>query len=176
MIYIVMGPSGSGKTLVGEYLKKLGIEALVSHTTRKPRIGEVQGVSYHFVDEASFKVEEKVEESIYDGNLYGVSRAEVEEKSGKGDVFAVTDINGARAFRRIYRNQVRILYVHSSLRRMRERMKRRGDSKEGIRKRIRNYRVNDEGVNRLFADFILDNNSSKKSLFRQVDFALKCLK
>lgn len=176
MIFIVMGPSGSGKTLVGEYLKKKGIKELVSHTTRKPRKGEADGVAYHFVDEADFLATEKVEESIYAGHHYGVSKAEVERKSGSGDVFAVTDINGARAFRRIYGNQVMVLYIHTSMRKMRERMRKRGDTKEGIRKRMRNFRNTDESVNRLYADFILYNNTSKKSLFRSVDHAVKCLK
>ena len=77
MIYIVMGPSGSGKTLVGEYLKEKGMKELVSHTTRLPRPGEVQGVSYHFVDEVTFQQTKKVEASAYSGYWYGVSEKEV---------------------------------------------------------------------------------------------------
>jgi len=81
MIYIVMGPSGSGKTLVGEYLKEKGMKELVSHATRAPRQGEVDGISYHFVDVLTFQETEKVEESAYAGNWYGVSKKEVAEKT-----------------------------------------------------------------------------------------------
>jgi len=37
MIYILMGPSGAGKTRLGGILRDMGMQELVSHTTRKPR-------------------------------------------------------------------------------------------------------------------------------------------
>ena len=51
MIYVLMGPSGSGKTVLSNVLKSLGIEELVSHTTRKPRHGETDKSTYYFVTE-----------------------------------------------------------------------------------------------------------------------------
>lgn len=176
MIYIIIGPSGSGKTLVGEYFKEKGIKELISHTTRAPRPGEVEGISYHFVDEKTFLETEKVEENFYAGNHYGVSLEEIETKTKDSDVFAVTDINGAKAFRQKYGNKVRIFYVDSSPRKLRERMKRRGDSKESIRRRIDTYRKNHEAKQRFYADVILNNNYSKKTLCKKVDYALKSLR
>lgn len=175
MIYIIIGPSGSGKTLVGEYLKEKGIKELISHTTRAPRSGEVDGISYHFVDEITFHDTEKVEENYYAGNYYGVSQKEVEIKSKESDVFVVTEINGAKTFRRKYGDRVRIIYVDSSPRKLRERMKRRGDSKESIRRRIDTYRKNHEEKQRFFADVVLNNNYSKKTLFKKVDHTLKSM-
>jgi len=173
MIYIINGPSGTGKTLVGEYLKSKGIRELVSHTTRKPRLGEADGISYHFVSLEEFRAVDKVEESEYAGNHYGVSKAEVESKYQSGDVFAVTDINGTKSFKRIYKDKVRVIFVDSSPRFLRERMNARGDSKESIRKRIDTYRDYKENKNRLFADFIVENKSSVKKLHRRIDFVLK---
>ena len=175
MIYIIIGPSGSGKTLVGEYLKEKGIRELISHTTREPRPGEVNGEAYHFVDEPAFHKILKVEENFYAGNFYGVSLEEVHKKSREGDVFAVTDINGAKAFKEKYEDSVRIIYVESSPRKLRERMKRRGDSRQSIRRRIDTYRKNKEAGQRFYADVILDNNYSKKTLFKMVDHALKTM-
>jgi len=176
LIYVVIGPSGSGKTLVGEYLKEKGIKELISHTTRTPRQGEAEGVSYHFVDEKTFHDTEKVEENYYAGNYYGVSLKEIETKTKESDVFVVTEINGAKAFRQKFGNKVRIIYVDSSPRKLRERMKRRGDSRESIRRRIDTYRKNHEAKQRFFADVVLDNNYSKKTLCKKVDHVLKSMR
>jgi len=100
MIYVIIGPSGSGKTTLGDYFRSLGLKELVSHTTRGMRPGESDGISYHFVTDEEFDLTDKIEESVYSGNRYGVSKREVEEKLECGDIFAVTDINGARAFRK----------------------------------------------------------------------------
>lgn len=176
MIYIVMGPSGSGKTLVGEYLKEKGMKELVSHTTRLPRPGEVQGVSYHFVDEGTFQQTKKVEASAYAGNWYGVSEKEVEEKTKLGDVFAVIEIHGALAFKKMYGEKVKIFYIASGPRDLRKRMAHRGDSKESIRKRMVIYRKNGEAFQDRHADAVLVNKSSKKQLFCQVEHYLAATK
>ena len=176
MIYIIMGPSGSGKTEVGEYLKSIGIKELVSHTTRVPRTGEKDGEAYHFVDEQSFLDVDKVEESMYAGNRYGVSREEVERKTSEGDVFAVTDINGARAFSALYKEDVRIIYISASPKILRKRMKKRGESRKAIRKRFQNYIKNRETLNRFFSDIIIDNSYSRRTLIRFVKYAIKVLK
>lgn len=175
MIFIIMGPSGSGKTQVGEYLKKIGMEELVSHTTRTPRTGEVNGKAYHFVDERTFALVDKVEESVYAGNRYGVSKDEVKTKCAHGDVFAVTDINGAMAFKRIYKEKVKVIYIYSSPGTLRKRMKARGDSKEAIRKRFLNYLQKGEPFNRFFANIVIDNGYSKRTLIRSVNYALKVI-
>jgi guanylate kinase len=57
----------------------------VSHTTREPRAGEVDGVHYHFVEKAGMEKEIKegkfLESANVHGNLYGTSRAAVETVS-----------------------------------------------------------------------------------------------
>lgn len=176
MIYIVMGPSGSGKTLVGEYLKEKGMKELVSHTTRLPRPGEVQGVSYHFVDEVTFQQTKKVEASAYAGNWYGVSEKEVEDKTKLGDVFAVIEIHGALAFKKMYEEKVKIFYIASGPRDLRRRMAHRGDTKESIRKRMVIYRKNGEACQDRHADAVLVNKSSKRQLFCQVEYHLAATK
>ena len=167
MIYVIIGPSGSGKTTLGDYFRSLGMNELVSHTTRKMRQGEVDGISYHFVTEEEFSLIDKIEESVYSGNRYGVSRKEVEEKLRSGDVFAVTDINGAKAFRRIFGDLVSVIFISSSARRLRERMRERGDSKESIRARISTLIDKNEYRNRYFADHVIENNVSVSTFLRQ---------
>ncbi|NLX18668.1 MAG: guanylate kinase, partial [Desulfobulbus sp.] len=56
MLLVLSAPSGCGKsTIVRRVMQTLpGLIFSVSHTTRKPRPGEVDGVHYHFVDNATF--------------------------------------------------------------------------------------------------------------------------
>lgn len=161
---------------MGEYLKEKGLRELVSHTTRFPRSGEVDGIAYHFVDKTTFDRIEKVEESVYAGNHYGVSKEEVEEKARLGDVFAVTEIHGALAFQRIYRNDVRILYIASSPGVLRKRMKQRGDSKESIRRRLSTFLQSGEAFQYVYAHEVLWNRTSKRRLFSQVEHSLQAAK
>lgn len=77
---IICGPSGVGKgtlinKLLEEFPKKFGFS--VSHTTRKPRQGEIDGVHYHFTNVESMKKEidnhQFLEHAWVHGNLYGTS-------------------------------------------------------------------------------------------------------
>ena len=55
MIIALLGASGSGKsTLENELATKFGYKKIVSHTTRKQRVGEVNGKDYHFIDNEIF--------------------------------------------------------------------------------------------------------------------------
>ena len=57
-LYILSAPSGAGKSsLVRALLDARGdsVAVSVSHTTRKPRPGELNGRDYHFVDLATFQ-------------------------------------------------------------------------------------------------------------------------
>lgn len=75
---ILCGPSGSGKStllkkLFAEYPRTFGFS--VSHTTRKPRPGEEDGVHYHFVGvetmRAAIRRGEFIETATFSGNMYG---------------------------------------------------------------------------------------------------------
>ena len=53
---VVSAPSGAGKTTLCHEVKQLVPDLFysVSHTTRTPRLGEVNGTDFHFVTEAEF--------------------------------------------------------------------------------------------------------------------------
>ncbi|KAJ9118187.1 hypothetical protein QFC22_004091 [Naganishia vaughanmartiniae] len=81
---VVCGPSGTGKStllnrLFAQHPDKFGFS--VSHTTRKPRAGEVDGVNYHFVPMPDFErlIEQGafVENAMFSGNRYGTTAAAV---------------------------------------------------------------------------------------------------
>lgn len=106
-LFIVSGPSGAGKTTlinrVREQLEPIGITLYfsVSHTTRRARTGEIDGISYHFVSPAVFEAmvagAEFIECAFVHEQRYGTSKAEVLDrlKSGK-DVILDIDYQGAR--------------------------------------------------------------------------------
>src|ERR1043166_8262050 len=106
-LFIVSGPSGAGKTTlinaVRHQLDPIGIRLYfsVSHTTRKPREGEIDGVSYHFVSKEAFEGMasrgEFLECAHVHDHEYGTSVAEVSARlEGGQDVILDIDYQGAK--------------------------------------------------------------------------------
>jgi guanylate kinase len=90
---VLFGPAGSGKrSLTRRLLEQYPqlYEVSVSHTSRKPRFGEENGVHYHFVskDEMLKMKEDKKFISIVSlfGNFYGTSIHSVDKVSQEGKV------------------------------------------------------------------------------------------
>lgn len=73
-IIVIVGGSGSGKTTIAHQLETHGFERLITTTTRSMREGEVNHHDYHFVSKEEFKNLDKIEESEYGGNHYGIIR------------------------------------------------------------------------------------------------------
>ncbi len=177
MILIINGPSGSGKTTLGRYLKDRGIEEVVSSTTRKKREGEKEGTDYYFLTEEEFSDTDMIEESIYAGNHYGVSRKEAEGKlSGEKPSFAVLDIRGVKKFREIFGNgNIRVIYIDVTPDKLKERMIKRGDSPQNVIKRMENYSSTGEGNNIRTADMVVDNNGTLDNLKVSADNIIKLI-
>ena len=92
------------------------MQVSVSHTTRQPRPGEVDGVHYHFVSREQF--EALIEQGVFFeyaevfGNYYGTSRVTIEQTLHRGiDVFLDIDWQGARQVKNYARH---MRYFHSS--------------------------------------------------------------
>ncbi len=108
ILFVLSAPSGGGKTTI---LKKVmadlpGLVFSVSHTTRKPRPGEEDGRDYYFVSRQEFEsIRDRqpsgfLEWAEVHGNLYGTSRAAVEQRLGGGrDVVLDIDVQGAAQIR-----------------------------------------------------------------------------
>jgi len=89
IIVILSSPSGAGKTtLVKKISSKNNFSISVSHTTRKPRSNEVDGVDYYFVKQEEFKelISKKkfLEYAQVFNNYYGSSEDNVFKKLDKG--------------------------------------------------------------------------------------------
>lgn len=103
---MLSGPSGVGKgTVVAALARRLpALWVSVSATTRKPRPGEIDGVSYHFVDDAEFDrmiaAGEFLEYATYGSARYGTPRRPVDEHVAAGvPALLEIDLQGARQVR-----------------------------------------------------------------------------
>ncbi|MDO9041835.1 MAG: guanylate kinase [Desulfocapsaceae bacterium] len=148
-LFILSAPSGAGKTTL---LKKVmadlpGLAFSVSHTTRLPRAGEVDGVDYHFVSRARF--ESMREQGIFlewaevHGNLYGTSRPAVLAQLATGlDVILDIDVQGAAILRNSAVIPAASLFISPpSLSELERRLRgRETDSEETILLRLKNAR------------------------------------
>ncbi len=144
LLIVISGPSGSGK---GTICKRLiedmeNIKVSVSATTRKPRVGEIEGINYYFIGEEEFlhKIDnnEFLEHALVYGNYYGTPRAEVlkELENGK-DIILEIDIQGALNVKKNYAKGVFIFILPPSIKELKQRIEGRGtDSKEVILKRM----------------------------------------
>lgn len=109
--FLVAGPAGVGKTTLLSRLvaEERGLVKAVSVTTRKPRLGEVDGVSYHFWDEQRFQDAvnrgEFLEHAVVHGaRHYGTLAKFVEEQLDRGmDVVKDIDVQGVEQIRRMAR-------------------------------------------------------------------------
>ena len=147
-LFVVVAPSGAGKTsLVNRLLEaERGIRLSVSHTTRAPRAGEVDGRDYHFVARAAFEAMiaagDFLEHADVYGNYYGTSRRWIEQElAGEHDVLLEIDWQGARQVRKLFPRMVGIFVLPPSLAELRRRLTDRGkDSPAVIERRMASAR------------------------------------
>lgn len=143
-LFILSAPSGAGKSslihaLLGQHQD---MQLSVSHTTRAPRPGEVNGVHYHFVSVDEFKAliadNNFLEWAEVFGNYYGTSRTAIEHELAKGrDVFLDIDWQGARQIKTQVPSVLSIFILPPSVAELEKRLNQRGtDSQEVIAKRM----------------------------------------
>ena len=148
-IFIITAPSGAGKTTLIkraiEHAKEINekVYLAVSHTTRKPRAGEVDGKDYLFINEDEFKnniaQDEYLEYALVHGNLYGTPKSEIENKLKDGNkVLLEIDWQGALQIMEHYPDAESIFISPPSVEELRKRLTDRGlDSEEVIERRIK---------------------------------------
>ena len=145
ILIILSGFAGSGKgTIIKELMKRYDNYALsVSATTRAPREGEVDGVSYFFKTEEEFKdmiaKGELLEYANYVGNYYGTPRAYVKEQLASGkNVILEIETEGALNIKREYPDAVLVFVMPPSVEEIHNRLKMRGtETDEVIAKRMK---------------------------------------
>ncbi len=144
ILIVVSGFSGAGKgTLMKRLLAEYDNYALsVSMTTRQPREGEIDGVSYFFVDRDVFEREIEndglIEYASYCGNYYGTPREYVERCLEEGkDVVLEIEIQGALKVKEKFPQALLLFVLPPSARELKKRLEGRGtESAQVIRSRL----------------------------------------
>jgi guanylate kinase len=145
-LFIISAPSGGGKTTLCREVRQHFPDMLysVSHTTRKPRKGERDGVDYYFIDKKEFRARIEdgkwAEWAMVHGYYYGTDSAFLEEGLIAGrDILLDLDVQGTRQLLKRYSECVAIFIRPPSLKVLQQRLETRGsDSAEAIAVRLRN--------------------------------------
>lgn len=165
-IIILVGGSGTGKNTLADGLGKYNIPRVITTTTRKPREKEVNGIHYYFVNEGEFANLEKIEETVYAGNRYGITKLEIDKKLELNEkICIITDKQGVSNLRDIYGDMVTVVFLYVPKEEISERMMKRGDTIKNIKDRLFHYTKEDEGIPPKDADIIIENLDSEISLF-----------
>ena len=170
-LFVVAAPSGAGKSSLVNALLELDSHLVVSvsHTTRQPRGQERQGREYHFIDESEFRRKvahgDFVEWAEVHGNLYGTSRAAIEQRlEGGQDVVLEIDWQGALQIKTLFPNAMLIFILPPGWDELLQRLQRRGeDNPEVIRQRMANARI--EVAQARHFDFVIINALFETALF-----------
>lgn len=149
ILFVISAPSGTGKTtLLGKVMADIGnLNFSISHTTRDPRKGEVNGREYHFVEKGEFEsmiAQGKfLEWAEVHGNLYGTSTGGVADQLDRGqDVILDIDVQGASILQESAELEaVYIFIAPPSMDILEQRLRgRQTESEEKVRLRLENAR------------------------------------
>ena len=148
LMLVLSSPSGAGKTTISKKIQQSdnSFRISVSHTTRKARPNEVNGVDYHFITEKEFKnlLKENVfyEHTEIFGNYYGTSKSSVDKiVQKKCNVIFDIDWKGANQlsmFKEL--NLLKIFILPPSKEELEKRLiSRNQDGNESIKNRLLAY-------------------------------------
>ncbi|KAL1957901.1 hypothetical protein VTO42DRAFT_5466 [Malbranchea cinnamomea] len=142
---VISGPSGTGKStllkrLFQEFPDTFGFS--VSHTTRTPRAGELDGREYHFVTKDTFldliRHNAFIEHAQFGGNYYGTSVKAVSDVAEKGKICILDiEMEGVKQVKRTDLNARFLFLAPPSLEELERRLRGRNtETEDSIRKRL----------------------------------------
>jgi guanylate kinase len=173
-LLVVSAPSGAGKTtLVRKLLaREPALRFSISYTTRPPRVSEVNGRDYFFVDVAEFERmrsrNEFLESARVFDHFYGTSRAHVDELLAQGhSVLMEIDWQGARQVRAGHPDAVGIFILPPSRDELERRLRGRGTDPEAVIRRRLADAVTDMGHWHEF-DYVVFNDDVEAATERLV--------
>jgi len=169
-LFIISAASGAGKTSLVKKLLTLinDLTLSISHTTRNPRPGEIDGKDYFFVTNEIFaemvKEDKFLETAKCHGSFYGTSRNFVQKVRGTGkDIIFEIDWQGAKSIKAIFPEAISIFILPPSLKKLEERLIARGqDSEDTIKARLSAAKSEMSHVNQF--DYVTINDNFDDAL------------
>ena len=169
-LFVISAPSGAGKSTIIKALKERieGLGYSISHTSRKPRGNENDGIEYHFLKKETFRsmidAGAFVEwAQVYD-DLYGTSFSSLDEQTASGlDVLLDLDTQGAKNIKKHFKNSVLIYVLPPSLDVLEKRLMARGTDAETVIK-SRMKKTSSEIKQCVWYDYIIVNDDLEKAI------------
>jgi len=175
VMVILSSPSGAGKTTISKKIqqKYQNFKISVSHTTRKPRSNEIEGIDYYFIKENDFKNKIKNNE-FYEyakifGNYYGTSKESVLNLlRNKNDVLFDIDWQGTQQLSKFKElNLVKIFILPPSKEELKKRLIQRNQDKPNVvEERLKAY--DSDSVHKEDYDFVVINDNLE-NCFKEVE-------
>ena len=182
-LFVISAPSGAGKSTILVAVRKRvpGLGYSISHTTRKPRGDERNGIDYHFVDDETFT--EMIDEDAfvewakaYD-NSYGTSSSGLQDLTASGlDILMDLDIQGGRNIKNRFPDSALIFLLPPSLEELERRLRERGTDNEPVI-RARMEMAADDIKNCVWYDYIIVNDKLEMAIdqVKSVIISRRCL-
>ncbi|XP_060080043.1 uncharacterized protein LOC132559441 [Ylistrum balloti] len=169
---VMSGPSGSGKStllnkLFEEYPDSFAFS--VSHTTRNPRQGEVDGKDYHFVNKENFlqmiEQNEFLEHAQFSGNCYGTSKRSVLDIQETGRICILdVEINGVKSIKKTDLNARYVFIQPPDMKILKARLENRGtETDESLKKRLDSAQEALDYANAGAYDYVIVNDVLDKA-------------
>ena len=175
IMVILSSPSGAGKTTISKKIqqKYQSFKISVSHTTRKPRSNEVEGIDYYFINENDFKNKIKNNE-FYEyakifGNYYGTSKESVLNLlKNKNDVLFDIDWQGTQQLSKFKElNLLKIFILPPSKKELKKRLiQRNQDKPDVVEERLKAY--DSDSAHKNDYDFVVINDNLE-NCFKEVE-------
>ncbi len=169
VVIVLHGPSGVGKdSIIDRLRERTGIHRATSSTSRAPREGEVDGVSYHFLSTPEFEAKIANGEFAEFARVYddwkGVERREIEPYLEDGqDVIIRTDVQGARKWRERLEGGVFVFLMAESREVLRQRLiNRNTENGSSLRRRLKELEA--ELQDRPNNDYVIINRDGQVDL------------
>ena len=147
IMVILSSPSGAGKTTITKKIqqKYQSFKISVSHTTRKPRPNEVDGVDYNFISKKEFedliKKKEFYEYARIFENYYGTHKKTIDELSKTNDIIFDIDWQGTKQLSKYENlNLVKVFLLPPDKKELKNRLiKRNQDSPKEVERRFKAF-------------------------------------
>ena len=165
IMVILSSPSGVGKTTLSKKInqKLQNFKISVSHTTRKPRSNEVDGVDYHFVSKSEFlqmiNKNRFYEHAKIFGNFYGTLKDTVDKDIKNNDLLFDIDWQGTKQLSKFEKlNLIKIFLVANNKIELKKRLEKRNQNTNSeIKKRLASFE--EDVLHWKDYDYILINES-----------------
>lgn len=181
MILTILGKSGSGKTKTLKGIKeKVNLEGLVQYTTRPPREGEVDGVSYNFIKNDEFlhliennKLATNTSFTVANGELWYYGYSKDHFKNGKNCILVVNP-QELLQLKDVYGREVVSILIDATLQTRIDRYFDRDEmNKDNIKELTRRMIADEKDFNGIKFDYVVDNNGTLEDTVENVVSIIK---